>query len=236
MRKQRRCYTPKFSPLGRISQVPVEQIRVLLIRLFKKWGLPLAIRTDNGEPFGVPTRDVIPILSLWLVAWGIQPILNRPRRPQDNAKVESNQGTASRWAEVYKCQNQEQMQQQLDQACLLQRDHFPVKRMGKATRSCIFKDLYTPIRPFEEATFNEKNAYAYLAKAVYPRKVSPVGTTSIYAKPFQIGAKHRGKAVFAKFDQHNVQWLFFDQSGNLIASIPDPRFARENLFNLTLCQ
>lgn len=212
------------------------QIRALLINLFQQWGLPAAIRTDNGEPFGVPTRDVIPILSLWLVAWGIKPILNRPSRPQDNAKVESNQGTASRWAEVYKCQNLEQMQQQLDQACLIQRNHFPVKRIGKTTRNEVFKDLYTPARPFEEACFNEKNAYAYLAKAVYPRKVSTVGSVSIYGKPFQVGAKHKGITVFVKFDPDNIQWLFLDQHGNLVVSISDLRFSKENLFNLNVCQ
>ena len=198
--------------------------------------MPLAIRTDNGEPFGVPTRDVVPIMSLWLVAWGITPILNRPRRPQDNAKVESNQGTASRWAEVYKCQSLEQMQQHLDEVCALQRDHFPVKRIGRACRSELFKELYTPARPFQQAVFDEQKAYDYLAKAVYPRKVSATGTTAIYQKPFQVGAQHKGKIVFAKFDPSNIAWLFFDQQGNLLKSIPDPRFSPHNLFNLTVCQ
>lgn len=198
--------------------------------------MPVAIRTDNGEPFGVPTRDVIPIMSLWLLAWGITPILNRPRRPQDNAKVESNQGTASRWAEVYKCQSLEQMQIRLDQVCTLQRDHFPTKRIGKASRSMVFKELNTPARPFEKADFDEKKAYEYLAKAVYPRKISACGTTTIYNKPFQIGAKHKGKIAFVKFDPNNISWLVFDQQENLIKTIPDPRFSRQNLFNLTVCQ
>ena len=214
----------------------MSDIRALLIDLFKQWGMPLAIRTDNGEPFGVPTRDVIPIISLWLVAWGITPILNRPRRPQDNAKVESNQGTASRWAEVYKCQSLEQMQMHLDEVCALQRDHFPVKRIGKATRNVVFKDLYTVARPFEKAVFDVQKAYCYLAQAVYPRKVSIGGTTSIYSKPFQVGTEHKGKTVFVKFDPQNVAWLFFDQNGDLLKTIHDPRFSYENLFNLTVCQ
>jgi len=198
--------------------------------------MPLAIRTDNGEPFGVPTRDVIPIMSLWLLAWGITPILNRPRRPQDNAKVECNQGTASRWAEVYKCQSMEQMQEHLDDVCAFQRDHFPVKRIGKLSRSQVFKDLYIVARPFEQARFEEQRAYNYLAQAIYPRKVSSGGKTTIYNKPFQVGAQHKGKTVFAKFDPANIAWLVLDESGNLIKTIPDPRFSRENLFNLTVCQ
>lgn len=198
--------------------------------------MPLAIRTDNGEPFGVPTRDVVPIMSLWLIAWGIRPILNRPRRPQDNAQVECNQGTVSRWAEVYDCHCLEQMQERLDEASTVQRDHFCVKRIGKACRCQVFKDLYTKGRPFEQAVFDEQKAYAYLAKAVYPRKISAQGTTSIYQKPFQVGAQHKGKIVFVKFDPVNIGWLFFDQHGNLLKAIPDPRFLRNNLFNLTVCQ
>lgn len=211
-------------------------MRALLLEQFEQWGMPLAIRTDNGDPFGVPTRDVIPIMSLWLLAWGITPILNRPRRPQDNAKVESNQGTVSRWAEVYECQSLEQMQERLDGACALQRDHFLVKRIGKATRSEVFKDLYTIERPFERAIFDEQKAYRYLAQAVYPRKVSRVGSTDIYRKSFQVGAAHKGKTVFVKFDPDKIAWCFLDHNGNLIKIIPDPRFSLENLFNLTVCQ
>lgn len=214
----------------------LSDVRTLLLELFEQWGMPLAIRTDNGEPFGVPTRDVIPIMSLWLVAWGITPILNRPRRPQDNAKVESNQGTISRWAEVYKCQSLEQMQECLDDACALQRDLFPVKRIGKSSRRDLFKDLYTVARPFQQAIFDEQKAYRYLAQAVYPRKVSSGGTAAIYNKPFQVGAAHQGKTVFVKFDPSNIAWIILDQHRNLLKTIPDPRFSRENLFNLTVCQ
>ncbi|MBL7775880.1 MAG: transposase [Saprospiraceae bacterium] len=211
-------------------------MRALLLDLFRQWGMPLSIRTDNGLPFGVPTRDVVPIMSLWLAAWGILPILNRPRRPQDNAKVERNQGTLSRWAEVHKCQSLEQMQAHLDEASAMQRDYCPVSRLGKTPRSEVFKDLYTPTRPFDQAIFDEQRAYDYLAQAIYPKKVSVGGTTTVYNKPFQVGAQHKGKIVFVKFDPKNVAWLFFDQLGNLLKTIPDNRFSRENLFNLNICQ
>ena len=58
-----------------------------MLDLFREWGIPQALRSDNGEPFGVPSRDVVPFMSLWLAAWGIRPILNRPRRPTDNPNV-----------------------------------------------------------------------------------------------------------------------------------------------------
>lgn len=112
----------------------------------------------------------------------------------------------------------------------------PVKRIGKSSRRDLFKDLYTVARPFQQAVFDEQKAYRYLAQAVYPRKVSTGGTAAIYNKPFQVGAAHQGKTVFVKFDPSNIAWIILDQHSNLLKTIPDPRFSRENLFNLTVCQ
>ncbi|HQE50374.1 MAG TPA: hypothetical protein PKV93_13615 [Fervidobacterium sp.] len=207
-----------------------------MLELFQQWGMPQSIRTDNGEPFGVPTRDVIPILSLWLLAWGIKPILNRPRRPQDNATVECNQGTTSRWAEVDNCPNVEILQTRLDEVAVFQRNAYPVRRLKNKTRTEVFKDLQTISRPFDQATFDEQHAYQFLAKAVMPRKVSSSGATSIYNKPFQVGLPFKGNIVFVKFDPNAVGWSILDRNQNLIKTIPDPRFSRENLFNLTVCQ
>jgi len=113
-----------------------------MLDLFRQWGMPKAVRNDNGEPFGVPTRDVVPIMSLWLAAWGIRPILNRPRRPTDNANVENNQGTSARWAETYRCASAGQMQERLDEAARCQRETYKVTRLGKVTRKELFSELY----------------------------------------------------------------------------------------------
>jgi hypothetical protein len=225
-----------LSPLGRIVQVPISEIRDLLIKLFKRWGLPQSIRTDNGEPFGVPTRDVIPIMSLWLVAWGVKPILNRPRQPQENPKVERNQGTLSCWVDVKNCSDARDLQQRLDEAVVDQRDYYPVRRLGNVSRKEVFKDLYTNKRPFEQAVFDEKLAYQYLAKVVYPRKVCSGGSSCIYNKSLQVGLKHRGKTVFFKFDPEQIAWIVLDESQEIIKTIRDERFDRDRLFNLTVCQ
>ncbi len=203
---------------------------------FHKWGLPKAIRTDNGEPFGVPTRDAIPILSLWLLAWGVQPILNRPRRPQDNSKVERNQGTAACWAEVKNCPDVQTLQSRLLDAADFQRNHYRVKKIGNVPRTTLFKDLLQIKRPFVETDFDETKAYEYLAKAVYPRKVSSGGTICIHNKHFQAGYQYRNQIVFAKFDPQHVAWNIWDINQKILKTIPDQRFSKENLFNLTVCQ
>jgi transposase InsO family protein len=207
-----------------------------LIAAFQRWGLPKAIRTDNGEPFGVPSHDAVPILSLWLIAWGIQPILNRPRRPQDNAKVERNQGTAGCWAEVDNCPNIETLQARLDQVADFQRNHYRVKKIGNVSRTTLFKDLLQTNRPFDETAFDETKAYEYLAKAIYPRKVSSGGTICIHSKHFQAGFQYRSQIVFVKFDASSKAWMVLDSNQKIIKMIPDERFSKENLFNLTVCQ
>lgn len=236
MKKPVLCLRQRLFPHGRISQVPLAQIRTFLLDLFQQWGLPKAIRTDNGEPFGVPTRDVVPMVSLWLLAWGIQPILNRPRHPQENAKVERNQATAGNWAEVYVCANVANMQAKLDDVVLLQREYYPVRKLQGATRNQVFPALNRTQRPFDPSTFDAQKAQQYLQQVVYPRKVSANGVISLYQKTFSVGLPHRAKIVFVTFDPQNIAWMVLDQYQSLLKSIPDDRFSQQKLFLLNVCQ
>jgi len=208
----------------------------MMLDLFREWGMPQALRSDNGEPFGVPSRDVVPFMSLWLVAWGIKAILNRPRRPTDNPNVENNQRTSARWAEAYECSSIEQMQQRLDEAARCQKETYLVTRLGKVTRKELFCELYENPRKFDEKLFDEKRAHELLSQAIYPRKVSSAGTIALYSKNFSVGLKHKGTVVFCKFSPKDIGWLCLDKDQNILTTIPDNRFSRDNLYNLTVCQ
>lgn len=207
-----------------------------MLETFQAWGMPKAVRSDNGEPFGVPTRDVIPLMSLWLKGWGVEPILNRPRRPQDNAHVENNQATVARWAEIHQCTSIGQMQQRIDEACRFQRDVYPVIRIGNVARKKVFVDLYHKARPFEQATFIENRAYDFLAQAIYPRKVSERGTISLYNKKFQAGLPYRRQVLFVKFNPEDCSWLCLDKDQNIVKVLSDQRLSKENLYNLQISQ
>jgi transposase InsO family protein len=236
-----------FSPYARISQVPIEDIRDTLWALFKQWGLPKSIRTDNGEPFGVPTRDVVPFMSLFLMAWGITPILNRPKRPTDNAHVERAQGTTSRWAEIEKAQNAQDLQKKLNKVIQEQRDEYTVKRLKRATRKTVFPDLYTNSRTFIppknsddlnafvpniENPFDIQKAYEFLATKPLERKVSAYGAISLYSKHFQAHFKVKGQKVLLKFNPNSINWEVFDDKGNIIKTFHDERFSKENILSL----
>ena len=219
-----------------MNQVPIDQVRQFLLLMFKKWGFPKAIKTDNGAPFGLPSRDAIPIMSLWLTAWGIKPILNRPKRPQDNGKVERAQGTSSRWAEIKKATDVADLQQRLDIIVQEQRDKYPVKRLKYTFRTQVFPDLYHIVHPFDEQKFDIQAAYQFLSAKTLQRKVSSSGDCSLYAKRMHIHLKLKGNLLFFKFDHLKMGWTVFNSNKEFLKFIPDDRFSKDNIFLLTVCQ
>jgi transposase InsO family protein len=57
-------------------------------RVFKEYGLPKAIKSDNGSPFASIGLGRLSRLSVCWIELGIEPILTQPGRPQQNGKHE----------------------------------------------------------------------------------------------------------------------------------------------------
>ena len=55
---------------------------------FREFGLPEAIRTDNGAPFATTTVGGLSRLSIWWLKLGIQPERIEPGKPQQNGRHE----------------------------------------------------------------------------------------------------------------------------------------------------
>lgn len=66
----------------------LEPTKAVFSRLFKKYGLPRRIRTDNGVPFAAATLGRLSQLSVWWIKLGILPELIEPGRPQQNGRHE----------------------------------------------------------------------------------------------------------------------------------------------------
>jgi len=58
------------------------------IHLFREYGLPERIRTDNGVPFAARTAGGLSRLSIWWIRLGILPERIKPGRPQQNGRHE----------------------------------------------------------------------------------------------------------------------------------------------------
>jgi transposase InsO family protein len=64
-------------------------VRERLTRVFETYGLPDAMITDNGNPWGQQNGSTkLTRLSVWLIRLGIKPLWSRPRHPQTMGKLE----------------------------------------------------------------------------------------------------------------------------------------------------
>ena len=57
-------------------------------QLFREYGLPRAILTDNGAPFATVALHRLSRLSVWWIKLGIQPLLIMPGHPEQNGRHE----------------------------------------------------------------------------------------------------------------------------------------------------
>jgi putative transposase len=71
-----------------LDSTAVEGAKPVFTRLFKEYGLPQFIRTDNGVPFATNTLARLSRLSAWWVRLGVMPQLIEPGKPQQNGRHE----------------------------------------------------------------------------------------------------------------------------------------------------
>jgi putative transposase len=71
-----------------LSSTRVAEAKPAFTRLFKEFGLPKRIRTDNGVPFATNTLGRLSQLSAWWVRLGILPEFIEPGKPQQNGRHE----------------------------------------------------------------------------------------------------------------------------------------------------
>lgn len=63
-------------------------VRPVFERIFREYGLPMAIRTDNGPPFASVGAGGLSPLSVWWVKLGIMPERIKPGHPEQNGRHE----------------------------------------------------------------------------------------------------------------------------------------------------
>jgi transposase InsO family protein len=69
-------------------QISIEGAKKQYERLFREFGLPERIRTDNGTPFASTGLARLSRLSAWCIRLGVMPELIVPGRPQQNGRHE----------------------------------------------------------------------------------------------------------------------------------------------------
>lgn len=71
-----------------LTSTRVNDATRVFLRVFREYGLPRQILTDNGVPFATNTLGRLSRLSAWWVKLGIEPLLIQPGCPQQNGRHE----------------------------------------------------------------------------------------------------------------------------------------------------
>lgn len=83
-------------------------------RAFREFGLPLAIRTDNGPPFASVAVGGLSELSVWWIRLGIRPLRISPGEPQQNGVHERMHRTLKQEATQPGAENLLEQQRRFD--------------------------------------------------------------------------------------------------------------------------
>lgn len=67
-----------------VAKTDGASVKAQLTMAFKEFGMPKALRTDNGSPFATLGLGGLSKLSVWLIKLGIAPERIRPAHPQEN--------------------------------------------------------------------------------------------------------------------------------------------------------
>ena len=120
--------------------------RAVLERVFREYGLPERIRSDNGVPFAAAWAAArVSALSVWWVRLGIIPELIEPGRPAQNGRHERFHRTLKRETTQPPAPNARAQQRRFDAF----REHFNVERPHEALGQQPPSAIYTASsRPF----------------------------------------------------------------------------------------
>lgn len=205
-------------------------IQHALRTVFTRWGLPRQLRIDRDPLWIGSTRLEWPgTLLLWLVGLDIVPVINRPKRPTDNAQVERmNRTWMDHVGRSARVASYAELQRLSDEAWHDRRHHLPSRnRHCKGSPpATIFPELTHTSRPYhpsqEDTLFSMARVYRYLAEWEWQRKVDQNGSISMADHNRFVSKQHRGQIVKVRFDASRACFIARDMEGTELASFTLP--------------
>jgi putative transposase len=113
-------------------------------RLFRDFGLPKVIRTDNGIPFATQAVRRISQLSVWWIKLGISPELNEPSHPEQNGSHERMHRTLKEEATKPPAANWRAQQRPFDRFVLEYNEERPHEAIGQRTPHSLYRSSPRP--------------------------------------------------------------------------------------------
>lgn len=130
----------RFLVETRITDPTIEGARAVFTRAFKAYGLPGAIRCDNGAPFGSQAAGGLTRLSAWWLKLGVEPHFISPASPQENGRHERMHRTLKHQTSKPPAATMSEQQARFDAF----RRHYNEERPHEALGQRPPAELYTP--------------------------------------------------------------------------------------------
>lgn len=188
-----------------------ETVRSELTKIFRRYGLPQRMLTDNGPPWGVPQgMGRHTVLTAWLLRLGIEISHGRPGHPQTQGKEERFHRTLN--AELLcrqELRNLEHAQRSFDEW----RDIYNLERPSEAI------GLITPAtryRPSERA-YPEKLPELEFSPEDQVRRVKKDGSLSYANRFWYVGEAFKGEPVGVRATEIGIEVRY---GPYLIGTIP----------------
>lgn len=163
------------------------RVRPLFEAAFRDYGLPVAIRTDNGPPFGSTGLAGLTDLAVWWIELGIRPDRGRPGHPQDNGRHERLHRTLKAETAAPPAATPRAQQAAFD---AFRRD-YNTERPHEALGQVPPSSRYTPSpRPYPARLLPPEYPTADLVK-----RVRPNGTLRWHGSEIYLAAPLAGRAV-----------------------------------------
>lgn len=164
-----------------------EQTWRVFERVFREYGLPDSIRSDNGTPFASPALRRLSRLSVRWIRLGIRPQLIQPGKPQQNGRHERMHRTLKQYVCGRPSRNARDQQKAFDAF----RQHFNQERPHEALNQ-------TP--PAQSYTRSERSYPTRLPQVEYPsgveaRKVNANGVIKWHRRELFLSEVLAGEQV-----------------------------------------
>jgi transposase InsO family protein len=118
-----------------VNKMGYDDTKIQFERVFREYGLPQVIRTDNGSPFGSVGLGGISRLSYWWIRLGIYPERIEPGHPEQNGIHERMHKTLKAHTAKPPAETIAQQQKRFDNFCLEFNDYRPHEAIEMKTPS-----------------------------------------------------------------------------------------------------
>jgi len=192
------------------GKTDTQTVQACLAVAFREYGLPMAIRSDNGPPFASTGLAGLSRLSVWWMRLGIIPERIRPGHPEENGRLERFHRTLK--AETATPPKKSVRQQQFAFNRFIEEYNF--ERPHEALGQRVPADLYTPSQRPYPARLPEIPDYDH---AWYVRKVKPSGEIKWKGRDVYISQALAGQYIgLDPTDEHTYKLTFCQHPiGNL---------------------